>query len=101
VVQAVGADKRMFRCTEIRQRGPVGLTPQQRTRPCGIAGVMHGAELAWRNQLAATAVADLIANAPAASARRTARWLGGKARPGLTSRSTRERAPRTGHACHE
>jgi hypothetical protein len=70
-------------CTEIRQRGPVGLAAQQCKKPCGIATVMHGAELAWRNELAATTVADLIRNAPAASARRAARWLGERARPGL------------------
>jgi Rrf2 family protein len=100
IVQAAGADKKMFRCAEIRQRGPVGLTALQCTQPCGIARVMHGAELAWRNELAATAVADLIASAPAASASRAARWLGGKARPGLASRFSGEPAPRTGHAHH-
>jgi Rrf2 family protein len=83
VVQAVGGDAAMFRCAEIRQRGPVGLTAQQCKKPCSIAMVMHGAERAWRNELAATTVADLIGNAPAASARRAARWLGERARPGL------------------
>lgn len=84
VVQAVGGGGEMFRCTEIRQRGPVGLTSTQCRKPCGIAGVMHSAELAWRNALAAATVADLIGNAPSASARRAARWLGARARPGLT-----------------
>jgi hypothetical protein len=66
-----------------KTRGPVALTAQQCKKPCGIATVMHGAELAWRNELAATTVADLIGNAPAVSARRAARWLGERARPGL------------------
>jgi Rrf2 family protein len=84
VVQAVGGDEAMFRCSEIRQRGPVGLAAAQCKKPCGIAKVMHSAELAWRNELAATTVADLIGNTPSASARRAARWLGGKERPGLS-----------------
>jgi DNA-binding IscR family transcriptional regulator len=59
------------------------LTAAQCKKPCGIAKVMHSAELAWRSELAATTLADLTGNAPPASARRAKRWLGNKARPGL------------------
>jgi DNA-binding IscR family transcriptional regulator len=86
VVQAVGSEGTMFRCTEIRQRGPVGLTARQCTKPCGIAKVMHGAELAWRAELAATTVAGLTENSPAASARRAARWLGERVPAGRRTR---------------
>lgn len=85
VVQAMRTEPSMFRCTEIRQGGPVGLTAAQCTRPCGIARVMHQAELAWRNELARTSVADLIENAPDVSQRRAAKWLGPQSRfPHLT-----------------
>jgi len=83
VVQAVGGHTAMFHCAEIRQRGPVGLTPAQCRRPCGIAKVMYEAELAWRNALAAVRVADLTENAAGVSADRAARWLGSQARAGL------------------
>lgn len=46
VVQAVQKDSAAFHCAEIRRRGPVGLTDEQCTRPCGIAAVMHRAEQA-------------------------------------------------------
>lgn len=80
VVQAVAGHAAMFHCSEIRQRGPVGLTAEQCRRPCGIAKVMHAAEFAWRDALARTTVADLAENAAAASEQRAARWLGDQAR---------------------
>lgn len=80
VVQAMRSEATMFRCTEIRQQGPVGLTAQQCTRPCGIAKVMHQAELAWRAELARTTIAGLVENAPGVSERRAAKWLGPQSR---------------------
>ena len=82
-VRAVNGHTATFHCAEIRQDGPVGLTPAQCRRPCGIAKVMYEAELAWRNSLAAVTVADLTENAAGVSADRAARWLGRQARPGL------------------
>lgn len=67
---------------EIRQRGPVALTAEQCTRPCGIAAVMHRADLAWRDALAGTTIADMVTAAPSASQQRAARWLGPAARAG-------------------
>ena len=75
VVRAVAREGSMFHCAEIRQRGPVGLTPEQCTAPCGIAKVMHRAELAWRAELAATTIAQLVENAAPVSTDRAARWL--------------------------
>lgn len=83
VVRAVAQEEALFHCSEIRQRGPEGLTAAQCTRPCGIARVMHGAELAWRSELAKTSIADLIAAAATASHERAARWLGSDARSEL------------------
>jgi Rrf2 family protein len=62
IVQAVEGAGRAFRCSEIRQRGPgfvEGADSYRRT--CGIARTMWRAEEAWRAELAATTVADLVA----------------------------------------
>jgi Rrf2 family protein len=88
VVRAVNGHTAMFHCAEIRQRGPVGLTPAQCRHPCGIAKVMYEAELAWRNALAAVKVSDLTENATRVSAARAARWLGRQARVGLVTASS-------------
>lgn len=60
IVQAVDGTDPAFRCTEIRQRGPLAIPPEACTRPCGIARVMGDAERAWRDALAAVSVADLV-----------------------------------------
>jgi Rrf2 family protein len=75
VVQAVEGARPLFRCTEIRQRGPVALSATQCRHPCGIASVMQGAEQAWRDQLAARSIADLVTDAGTGSHTRAARWL--------------------------
>jgi Rrf2 family protein len=96
VVRGVNGHTTMFHCAEIRQRGPVGLTAAQCRQPCGIAKVMYEAELAWRDSLAAATVADLIENAAGVSADRAARWLGPRARTGLTDGSNPVPAVREG-----
>jgi Rrf2 family protein len=60
VVLAADGDDTAFRCTEIRQRGPVAGPPSTFRRPCGIARAMWRAEDAWRAELAATTIADLV-----------------------------------------
>jgi Rrf2 family protein len=62
VVEAVEGRGPAFRCAEIRQRGPgfvEGAESYRRT--CGIARTMWRAEAAWRSELAATTIADLVA----------------------------------------
>lgn len=85
IVQAVAQEGELFHCSELRQRGPVGLAVEQCRTPCGIAQVMHRAEIAWRHELAKTSVADMILSAPAASQERAATWLGADARPGIAA----------------
>jgi Rrf2 family protein len=75
VVEAVEGPSPLFHCTEIRQRGPVPLTGAACRTPCGIARVMDRAERAWRKELAATTIADLVATAGVGAATRTSRWL--------------------------
>jgi Rrf2 family protein len=61
IVQAIEGDQPAFRCTEVRQRGPLATPPQACVLPCGIARVMADAERAWRESLASVTVADLAA----------------------------------------
>ena len=61
VVQAIDGDEPAFRCTEIRQRGPLASPPEECVRPCGVARVMANAERAWRSALREVSVADLAA----------------------------------------
>ena len=60
VVLAVEGGEPAFRCTEIRQRGPAAVGPEGYPRPCGIARAMWRAEDAWRRELAAQTVGDLL-----------------------------------------
>lgn len=75
LVRATEGNRPVFRCAEIRQRGPFPSPAEECSRPCGIAAIMGRAEQAWRDQLAATTVADLIAEASSSSTGRAQRWL--------------------------
>ena len=75
IVEAIEGSSAMFRCLEIRQRGPVALAPDAYPHPCGIAQVMCQAENAWRDRLAATTIAELVANAGSGSTGRARKWL--------------------------
>lgn len=59
VVEAVEGSARAFRCTEIRQRGPLAAPPERCVRPCQIAAVMYRAEDAWRRELASVSIAEI------------------------------------------
>lgn len=59
VVEAIDGGQPAFRCTEVRQRGPLAASPESCTTPCGIAKVMDAADRAWRDALAAVSIADL------------------------------------------
>ncbi len=59
VVRAVDGPEAAFRCSEIRQQGPLPTTGEACKIPCGIAKVMADAERAWRESLRAVTIADL------------------------------------------
>ena len=59
VVEAIDGSGSTFRCTEIRQRGPLSAPPEACTRPCAIARAMQAADEAWRAALAGVTLADL------------------------------------------
>ncbi|AVH20376.1 RrF2 family transcriptional regulator [Nocardia cyriacigeorgica] len=74
VVSAIEGPDEAFRCTEIRRDGAGSTAPASRfARPCGVATAMRKAELAWRRELAATTIADLMAQTPASTAEWTRR----------------------------
>jgi Rrf2 family protein len=62
VVLAVDGAEPAFRCTEIRQRGPLAAPPKDCQRPCAVARAMAAAEAAWRSALAGVSIADLAAD---------------------------------------
>lgn len=70
VVLAVDGEETAFRCSEIRQRGPAAGGPELYRRPCGIARAMWRAEDAWRAELAATSIGDLVVELMATVPRR-------------------------------
>lgn len=61
VVRAVDGPEAAFRCTEIRQQGPLPTTGEACKVPCGIAKVMATAERAWRDSLRGVTIGDLAA----------------------------------------
>jgi Rrf2 family protein len=75
IVEAVEGRSPIFRCMEIRQRGPAPAAKKDCLRPCGIAAVMYDAEMAWRATLRQTTVADLASHASSGSTNRAHRWL--------------------------
>jgi Rrf2 family protein len=75
VLEAVEGRGQLFTCTEIRQRGPVPLTETACRTPCGISRLMDRAERAWRTELAATTIADLVETSGVGAPQRLSRWL--------------------------
>ncbi|WP_345381126.1 Rrf2 family transcriptional regulator [Pseudonocardia yuanmonensis] len=79
IVEAIDGATPAFRCTEVRQRGPLAASAESCTIPCGIARVMGDADRAWRESLGAVTVADLAdelsSTAGPATLPRVNRWL--------------------------
>ncbi|GAA3510821.1 Rrf2 family transcriptional regulator [Aeromicrobium panaciterrae] len=65
IVRAIDGPEAAFRCTEIRQQGPLPTTGEACKVPCGIAKVMAAAERAWRDSLRSVTIADLSATVDA------------------------------------
>jgi len=59
VVTAIEGPGQAFRCTELRQRGPLRTPPKQCVTPCAIATTMWRAERAWRDELKSHTIHDL------------------------------------------
>ncbi len=79
VVEAIDGREPVFRCTEIRQQGPLAGTPETYRIPCAVHITMARAEKAWRESLRGQTVADIIAlylqNVSIKQQEETARWI--------------------------
>jgi Rrf2 family protein len=80
VVEALDGNESAFQCTEIRRRGPSAVPAREYRTPCGVHRVFTRADEAWRAELAATTIADLVVGvvqeAPRAAIDKAGRWLG-------------------------
>jgi Rrf2 family protein len=59
VIEAIDGAEPPFRCTEIRQRGPLAAPAERCSRACAVARAMATAHQAWRDALANVTIADL------------------------------------------
>jgi Rrf2 family protein len=59
IVEAIEGKEPAFRCTEIRQRGPICSSPESYRTPCAIRVGMLAAERAWKAALQQQNIADL------------------------------------------
>lgn len=79
VVQAIDGLDPAFRCTEIRQRGPVSAKPEHCVSPCAVNASMLRAELAWRSALQSESIGKLVSHlgevVPAESVSKRDTWL--------------------------
>ena len=79
IVLAAEGDEAAFRCTEIRRRGPAAVPARHYQSACGIAAAMWRAEQAWRAELEATTIADVLNHLARAlspqSAVKAAAWM--------------------------
>ncbi len=84
IVEALEGRQALFRCTEIRRRGPCAAASDRYTKPCGIARAMWRADKAWREELAGTTLAEIAqtgrAETPAEQLRESVEWLGERIR---------------------
>jgi Rrf2 family protein len=80
VVEAIDGEEPSFRCTEIRRRGPTRVPAREYSMPCSIHVVMDRADEAWRSELRAVTIADLLGDvldrAPRAALEKSVVWLG-------------------------
>jgi Rrf2 family protein len=79
VVEAIDGVEPAFRCTEIRRRGPTALPAREYRVPCSIHVVMDRADAAWRDELRAVTLADLVGmiavSAPPAAVEKGIGWF--------------------------
>lgn len=84
VVEAIDGRGPLFRCTEIRQQGPLAQEPQAYRLPCGIHVAMARAEKAWRDALRSQTLADLATHythdVDRQQQQRSEQWIAGRMR---------------------
>jgi Rrf2 family protein len=79
IVEAIDGEEPAFRCTEIRRRGPTAVAAREYAGLCGINRAFLRADDAWRAELRATTVAELVGgavkDAPPAALEKALRWM--------------------------
>jgi Rrf2 family protein len=60
IVEAIDGVEPAFRCNEIRRRGPSARPAREYRVPCAIHAAMDRADDAWRRELRATSMADIV-----------------------------------------
>ena len=60
IVEAIESDEPAFRCSEIRQQGPCVSPNGDFRKPCEIHAAFNKAETAWRAELKATNLGDMV-----------------------------------------
>lgn len=84
VVEAIDGREQLFRCTEIRQQGPLARPDHPPRLPCGVHIAMSRAEKAWRDALRSQTIADILdhyeRDVSAQTRQRSAQWVAERAR---------------------
>ncbi|QBD75261.1 Rrf2 family transcriptional regulator [Ktedonosporobacter rubrisoli] len=84
VVEAIDGHEPLFRCTEIRQQGPLALPCEQYRLPCAVHVAMAQADKAWRNTLRMQSIADVVkkyaGNAEPQQRQRLEQWISKRVR---------------------
>ena len=79
IVEALDGHESAFRCTEIRRRGPTAVPAREYRAPCAIHAVMDRADAAWRAELAAASIADIVTmlseSAPSGALKKGSKWF--------------------------
>jgi Rrf2 family protein len=77
VVEAIDGKQSAFTCTEIRRRGPSARPAREYRLPCAIHTVMNQADEAWRAELRAVTIAELMGliGASPKALEQGARWM--------------------------
>jgi Rrf2 family protein len=79
VVEAIDGREPAFVCSEIRRRGPARMPACEYRLPCEIHAVMNRADAAWREQLRAVTMAELVqhvvTNVSPAALEKGVRWM--------------------------
>lgn len=79
IVEALQGRKPLFRCTEIRRRGPCAAASGKYKKPCGIARAMWAADRAWRDELARTTLSQIaqtgLEETPREQIEKSATWI--------------------------
>ena len=84
VVEAIDGREPLFRCTEIRQQGPLAHESKAYRLPCAIHVTMARAEKAWREALRTQTIADIVAlyqqDVGAKQRQESEQWIAGRMR---------------------